>query len=72
MGLTMRIGDLDDAGVPVLEGSEDVWANQIGICRVGDAYVAGYLALDGSETVFANGLGIHRGSIPEITPEGEG
>ena len=28
--------------------------------------------LDGSETVFANGLGIHRGSIPEVTPVGEG
>jgi hypothetical protein len=68
----MRVGDLDDAGVEVETGSEDVWANGIEICRVDDFYVAGYQALDGSETVFANGRGIHRGSIPEITPEGEG
>jgi uncharacterized Zn-binding protein involved in type VI secretion len=72
MGLTMRVGDTDDALVKVEEGSEDVLANGIEICRVGDKYEAGYEAEDGAETVLANGIGIHRGSIPVVIPEGEG
>ena len=72
MGLIMRIGDKDDAGVEVEEGSEDVLANGIEICRVDDAYVAGYLAKTGSVDTLANGIPIHRGPFQEGLPLGEG
>ena len=72
MGNIMRIGDKDSAGVEVLEGSEDVLANGIEICRVDDAYVAGYLAMIGSSDVLTNGRHTHRGPFREGLPVGEG